>query len=180
MTCGAAFSLPLPIFGSAPPLDITLAPRQWTGEGLGCAPGMSTPKVFRRVQRLAGCDHGTLRYVMGHTHCNRVAETAWSQHSHSTAAAQPQPQHSRTHGTATAAKEPIGYLLGGAGVRGDVMGCNTFGFGYSATGGGRELMVGFDLANSTADRFDEIVGCFEARGIGECLQYGQVWRNTSS
>ena len=139
---------------------------QWTEEGLGCAPGMSTPKVAARARRLEGCDRGTLRYVMGHTHCNRVAETA------ETAA-------TAEDGAAGRARAPVGYLLGGAGVRGDFMGCNTLGFGYSVTGGSRELMVGFDLANATADRFDEIVGCFEAHGIGGCLHHGQVWRNTT-
>ena len=31
---------------------------------------MGTPAVFRRVAAMPGCDRGTLRYAMGHTHCN--------------------------------------------------------------------------------------------------------------
>ena len=44
---------------------------------------------------------------------------------------------------------------------------------------GRELVVGFELANSTADRFDAVVGCFEAHGAAGCLHLGEVWRNSS-
>ena len=111
---------------------------------------------------------------MGHTHCNRVAETA------------PVPLGEReivaeTTPSALGKREPVGYLIGGAGVRGDFMGCNTFGFGYyETTADGGELMVGFNLANETHDSFDAALECFRRKGVGKCLHFGEVWRNTTT
>ena len=121
--------------------------------------GMATPAVYKRVRSLPGCDRGTLRYAMRHTHCNRVAATAPS---------------------ALGEHEAVGYLIGGAGVRGDFMGCNTFGFGYyETTARGGEVMVGFNLANETHDTFDAALECFLLNGVGKCLHFGEVWRNTT-
>eukprot|EP00041_Stephanoeca_diplocostata_P012646 m.212158 g.212158 ORF g.212158 m.212158 type:complete len:440 (-) comp19036_c0_seq2:81-1400(-) len=124
---------------------------------LGCEPGMDTPSVYAKVTTFPGCNHGTVRYLMGHTHCNKVSDTA------------------EDSGQRAAA----GYLLGGTGVRGDFMGCNTLGFAYVDTTGGRELVIGFELANETMDVFDTVVGCIERFGVDACLQFGSVWRNTS-
>ena len=105
---------------------------------------------------------------MGHTHCNRIAA-----HGGAVAAA---------GGAASSSDSAaVGYLIGGAGVRGDFMGCNTFGFGYyeSNAARGGELMVGFNLANETADNFDKALECFRAKGVRGCLHFGTGWRNTT-
>ena len=85
------------------------------------------------------------------------------------------------HGQVAAADGlAVGYLLGGAGVRGDFMGCNTFGFAYYDSTGGRELVVGFTLAaDGQPDRYEAAVGCFERKGVGNCLEFGSVWRNST-
>jgi hypothetical protein len=162
-------------FDAEPRPEVIFLLGHWSQHGLGCPVGMSTPEVYGRVALLAGCDRGTLRYVMGHTHCNKVAATV-------PASVYPSSSSSSSHGIRSAAvgRESVGYLIGGAGVRGDFMGCNTFGFGYFQTSAaGDELMVGFDLANETHDQFDETLKCFVARGVGQCLEFGTIWRNTT-
>jgi hypothetical protein len=138
-------------FGENPPSVIYVI-GHWNEPGLGCAPGMQTPAVYSKLQQVSGCDSGTLRYVAGHKHCNRVMEYDDS-------------------------NEAVGYLLGGTGVLGG--GCDTLGFAYMDTTGGRELVVLFSLADDSFDNFDVVVSCIENNGIDQCLEYGEVWRNTS-
>jgi len=136
----------------------------WNQQELGatsCAPDMDTPSIFQRLSSLKGCDSGKLRYVTGHTHCNEIMDQ-------------------------DAQGSPIGYLLGGTGVYSGSSGCNSFGFAYTDTSDERELVVAFNLAYDnreeappSTDMYDEIVSCFEKSGVGQCLHYGDVWRNTS-
>jgi hypothetical protein len=99
----------------------------WNVPHLGCPADMATPAVHARVKLLAGCDGGRLRYVMGHTHCNKPTA------------------------------DGVGYLLGGAGLRGGggpaAPGCDALGFAYVDSTGGRELVVGFTLADDAMDRW---------------------------
>ena len=48
----------------------------WNDAGMGCDANMDVPDVFAAISALPGCDAlaatGSLRYVMGHTHCNKV------------------------------------------------------------------------------------------------------------
>ena len=167
---------------SVPRPAIIFALGHWSEAGLGAPIGMSTPAVFGRLSKLRGCDRGTLRYAMGHTHCNRVdrsegAALAPVPPASSTPATKAQ-MPVGTHSNRGVEGEAIGYLLGGTGVRGDYMGCNTFGFAYYESGA-RELVVGFTLAENDADQYDHIVNCFEMRGISNCLSLGTVWRNSS-
>ena len=167
---------------SVPRPAVIFALGHWSKAGLGAPIGMSTPAVFDRLSKLRGCDRGTLRYAMGHTHCNRVdrsegAALASTRPSSSTSATKAHmPVGAR--GNSGDEGEAIGYLLGGTGVRGDYMGCNTFGFAYYESGA-REVVVGFTLAENDADQYDHIVNCFEMRGIANCLEFGTVWRNSS-
>jgi hypothetical protein len=156
----ALFTQACASFNHAPLPTVIYLLGHWSVDGLGCPTGMHTQAVWARISKLPGCDRGTLRFAMGHTHCNRPVDSVGA---------------SQSPGSAP----PVGYLLGGAGVRGDFMGCNTFGFAYFSTTNAREVVVGFELANPDTDRFDEMVGCFEAHGVKGCLQYGVVWRNTS-
>ena len=100
----------------------------WNVPHLGCPADMATPAVHARVKLLAGCDGGRLRYVMGHTHCNKPTA------------------------------DGVGYLLGGAGLRGGggpaAPGCDALGFAYVDSTGGRELVVGFTLADDAMDRWE--------------------------
>lgn len=85
-----------------------------TGEPLlGCEVGMDTPSVYKKIKAFDGCNRGTLRYLMGHTHCNKVAETT-------TMTATTTMVETRGSGgqDAAVAGEAAGYLLGGTGVRG--------------------------------------------------------------
>jgi len=137
----------------------------WNRQEMGataCAQGMDTPSVYRRLSSFKGCDSGKLRYVAGHEHCNEVMDE-------------------------DAQGSPVGYLLGGTGVYSGSSGCNIFGFAYTDTSDARELVVAFNLAYDNReesppgpDRFNEVVSCFEKSGVDQCLQYGVVWRNTSS
>jgi hypothetical protein len=70
----------------------------------------------------------------------------------------------------------VGPGFEGGGIGG---GCDTFGFAFFDSTNGQELMVGFNLANATSDRFEETVGCFEVKGVSNCLGFGEVWRNTT-
>eukprot|EP00035_Acanthoeca_spectabilis_P038820 m.56504 g.56504 ORF g.56504 m.56504 type:complete len:437 (-) comp9305_c0_seq1:23-1333(-) len=156
----SAFEEACSYFEQGPQPAVIYLMGHWNTEGLGCSPGMHSSAVFSRVAKLQGCNHGTLRYTMGHDHCNRPADAT------------------------VRAAPPVGFLLGGAGVRGNFMGCNTFGFAYVSTTSTRELVVGFELASPYGtgggmDKYDEIVACFEAHGAAGCLHYGTVWRNTS-
>lgn len=74
-------------------------------------------------------------------------------------------------------KPDVGYLLGATGLRGS--GCDSFGFAYVDSTAAREQVVHFELANSTMDRFDEVVDCFETQGVARCVHLGEVWRNTT-
>jgi len=165
---GELFAESCSYFDTEPRPEVIFLLGHWSEPGLGCPVGMSTPEVYRTLGGLGGCNHGTLRYVMGHTHCNRVAAVA-------------PPIRRADGGLGSQSKgESVGYLIGGAGVRGDFMGCNTLGFGYFEAGnGGNELMVGFDLANETHDQFDAALHCFGTKGVASCLEYGTVWRNTT-
>ena len=110
--------------------------------------------VFARVSELPGCDGGNLRFVAGHKHCNEIV--------------------------ATDGAEAVGYLLGGTGVNGG--GCNEFGFALVDTTGGREVVAKFLLATDKAggvDVFEAAVACFEQKGVANCLEFGEVWRNTT-
>lgn len=132
--------------GASPPAAIYLL-GHWNVPLLGCPLRQATPEVFKRVRRLPGCDRGTLRFAMGHYHCNQPA------------------------------KVPDGYLLGGTGVRG--FGCDEFGFAFVDTTGGRELVGYFHLANTTYDRYEEVLACLEGKGVASCLGLATIWRNSS-
>jgi hypothetical protein len=139
-------------FGKSPtpPAAIYLL-GHWNIPLFGCGVGETTPAVYARVRELPGCDApGRLTYAMGHVHCNRVAA------------------------------DRHGFLLGGTGVRGGPpLGCNVFGFAYVDTTGHRELGAHFGLSSPSSDRYQEILECFERRGIGACLDFADVWRNAS-
>ena len=65
------------------------------------------------------------------------------------------------------------------------------GFGWTDTRFNRELFAYFRLQRKEAphrkgrsappafDNFEEIVGCIEANGVDACLQYAEIWRNTT-
>jgi hypothetical protein len=141
----------------------------WNADGLGAEPEMDTMSVYKRLRVLPGCDTGALRFMMGHKHCNAVVKVAKLVDGEDGGAGR---------GDGAPPAPPEGYLLGGTGVRGSLE-CNTFGFAYVDTTGGRELVVGFELANATTDKYDAIVECIERSSIDDCLRHGTVWANAS-
>lgn len=149
----------------AAPKVIILA-GHWNQGHLGCQKGMDVPSVYERLRTLPGCDGGKLRYVAGHVHCNEVMQ--W---------ADGDVPYEGSKG------DPIGYMLGGTGVRGE--NCNTFGFAYFSTTDDRELVVGFTMGtdkgeeDAPPDVFEEAIACFEDKGVANCLEYGTIWRDSS-
>ena len=74
----------------------------WNEGHLGCQEGMDVPFVFEKLKNMPGYN------AAGHVHCYRVMGT-----------------------DASPEKLPVGYMLGGTGVRGG--NCNTFGVAYVDT-----------------------------------------------
>eukprot|EP00605_Chrysophyceae_sp_TOSAG23-4_P002897 GSChrysophyteH1.ASY1.ANO1.3192.1 assembled CDS len=150
----------------------TIAPKiimlagHWNEGHLGCQEGMDVPSVYEKISHFDGCDQGNLRYVAGHVHCNQVI--GWA------------PEDTPCPADAG---QPVGFMFGGTGVRGKQ--CNTFGFGYFSTTDDRELVVSFTLAgdraekNAPPDIFEEVMTCFETKGVENCLEHGEVWRDSS-
>lgn len=60
-------------FGQDPP-EATFIVGHWNTPALGCPRNMTVPEVFEEIKSFPGCDilGDSLRYVMGHTHCNEI------------------------------------------------------------------------------------------------------------
>ena len=58
--------------------DIAFILGHWNNAGLGCSKEMDVPAVYEEIKGMDGCkaldDKNALKYVMGHTHCNKVVE----------------------------------------------------------------------------------------------------------
>lgn len=58
--------------------NATFVVGHWNDAGMGCDADMDVPDVFAAISAMPGCDglaaKSSLRYVMGHTHCNSVTE----------------------------------------------------------------------------------------------------------
>jgi len=131
----------------------------WTKSGAsGCSAHMGTPDAYAYVIQLPGCDHGNVKFMMGHEHCNKK----WD--------------------------KPIlgaGYLIGGSGAGWGPSGpepdnkCPSIGFVYLDTTGGREKLTLFTVWNNGTDHFPALRDCFKERGIASCTHLGEVWTNVS-
>jgi len=117
----------------------------WNSEGLGCASGMDTEEVYPKIMQLDGCS-------------NLGSKLKYFEgHEHCNYVKQ----------------EGYGFLVGSFGYNG----CGNFGLPILDTRNGRATLNYFPLGDNwqKADNFDEILGCFGAKGYSACTQYAQTW-----
>jgi hypothetical protein len=133
----------------------------WCDVTLGAKRGYSTPELYDKMLQLPGCGSIVLRYAHGHLHENRVWARADDE-------------------------QAVGYIVGGSGIDDQ---SRELGFGWIDSRFDRDVFAYFRLQRKAPpsrakggpafDNFEEIIGCIEARGVDGCLQYAEVWRNST-
>jgi hypothetical protein len=122
----------------------------WHGSGMGCPSGMDTDHVFTSIQTLPGCDDLGGRLKYFEGH---------------------------TH-TNQILQKDTGFLLGSFGYNGQG---EQLGLPILDTRGGRVKLNYFQLAENgvRSPDFDEILGCFGAKGYSGCMNYSTSWLDQS-
>mmetsp|Transcript_64170 Transcript_64170/g.150440 ORF Transcript_64170/g.150440 Transcript_64170/m.150440 type:complete len:453 (+) Transcript_64170:49-1407(+) len=123
----------------------------WNGGGLGCALGMSVPKVHQELLSLTSCKAlgNRLKYMDGHEHCNYVQANA---------------------------TEPVGFMIGAHGMSDSA--CEAqYGFLFLDSTSARVRLHYFEVASeSNGSRFEEIFRCIlENGGLAACTKFAQTW-----
>lgn len=148
----------------------------WSTAENGCEAQMSVRSVYDRMKDMEGCGEKRMLYFMGHEHCNRAVWT--------------HPFSASGHDSGPLGT--VGFILGGAGMRGS--GCSEFGFTVvqsdpDAKGGPNVRVDHFPIAWDVLDmsgrarvteRYDWLMECLKARGYAGCrAQHGLSFRATS-
>lgn len=118
---------------------------------MGCDEPMDVPDLYARVKAMPGCDAmgDSLRYVMGHTHCNVVTAPE------------------------------VGFMVAGMGMEAftDPVTCQgggaNFGIPVVDTNGGRVRIHYFPL--DTADEYDAALSCVQEKGVANCYDLATLW-----
>ena len=117
--------------------------------------GIANFALHKAVLEMPGCDGGNVKYLMGHTHCNKKM----------------------TDGR--------GYLIGASGAGWGPSGpqpdnpCPDVGFVYFDSTRGREELTLFTVWDNSTSHVAALRSCFADHGIGQCTHLGTVWTNTS-
>ena len=122
--------------------------QHWNNAGLGCSNQMDVPDVYNEIKGMDGCQQldeiNSLKYVMGHTHCNKVTE------------------------------KDKGFMVAGQGMEG----CGNFGIPFVDTRENRVEIIYYNVQDLTGiDKYDDILNCFQSKGISNCKDLGTVWLN---
>jgi hypothetical protein len=121
----------------------------WNDQNLGCQDGMSTEQAYAELLKLDQCQPiaAKLRYVEGHTHCNRIIEA------------------------------DVGYMVAGQGMSGcgnfgfpvfDSTGSDLKVYYFPFQRAAINTTKGFD-------NFDSIYECIKLNGVSGCYHMADLW-----
>lgn len=126
---------------------VVLLMGHWNGDGDGCSEDMTVPAAYTELLAIPACANiaSRVRYVEGHTHCNRVVE------------------------------EDVGFMVAGQGMTGcgdfgfpvfDTTGGEFAVYYFPIQQGG--LFYKFD-------NYDKIYSCIKERGVTGCYDLATKW-----
>lgn len=126
---------------------------------LGCKDKMTVPDVYEEIRAFDGCKQldaeMQLKYIMGHTHCNKVTATD-------------------PRGGPTSA---LGMMVAGQGMEG----CGNFGVPVVSTKEARRVEVLYYEVQSTesgsTDNYAALSQCWSEHGLEGCKGMADVWLN---
>ena len=127
---------------------------------LGCKSKMDVPDVYDEIKGFDGCSQldakMQLKYIMGHTHCNKVTATD-------------------PRGGPNSA---LGMMVAGQGMEG----CGNFGVPILNTKGDRLEVLYYEIQSvekGSKDSYEEVSTCWSKHGLSGCEGLADVWLNQS-
>lgn len=138
-------------WASTADLDVFLILGHWNGAGDGCDANSTVPALYEELIALPSCEPvaSKMKYFMGHKHCNHVTTA------------------------------DVGFMVGAMGMKDS--GCTgEFGIPVVDSTDGYFKVYYFPIAQyDSFDNYDEVLSCFQEKGVSGCYDLATLWSSTS-